>query len=85
MEGVIKNFKRARHHQTTNQMIVYIDSVNNKEDAAKLVGKKVMWKSPAGKELKGEIRSSHGNKGAVRVLFETGVPGQAIGNKVVIS
>ncbi|HZX44079.1 MAG TPA: 50S ribosomal protein L35ae [Candidatus Nanoarchaeia archaeon] len=84
MEGTIKNFKRARHHQAKNQMIVYIPGVASKDEAAKLVGKKVSWKSPAGKEIKGEIRSSHGNKGAVRVLFETGMPGQAIAEKVEI-
>ncbi len=85
MEGVIKNFKRGRKTQTTNQMVVYIKEITSKEAAAKLVGKKVTWKSPAGKEINGEIRSSHGNKGAVRVLFATGMPGQAIGEKVVIS
>jgi len=85
MEGVIKNFRRARHHQTPNQMVVYIKGVENKESASELVGKDVVWKSPAGKELKGKVRAAHGNKGAVRILFETGMPGQAIGNKVVIS
>jgi len=85
MEGAIKNFKRGRHTVTGNQMIVYISSVKSKEEAAKLVGKKVMWKSPAGKEISGEIRSAHGNNGAVRVLFSSGMPGQAIGTKVLIS
>ncbi len=46
--------------------------------------KKVVWKSPANKEIKGEVRSAHGNKGALRVLFETGMPGQSITNKVEI-
>lgn len=85
MEGIIKNFKKGRHHQTTNQMIVYINEIKNREEASKLVGKTVSWKSPAGKEIKGEVRSAHGNSGAIRVLFETGMPGQAIGGKVVIS
>ena len=85
MEGIIKNFRRGRHTQTTNQMVVYINEVKSKEDASKLVNKTVVWKSPAGKEIKGKIRSAHGNKGAVRVLFETGMPGQAIGDKVIIS
>lgn len=84
MEGVVKNFKRARHHQTTNQMIVVIRGIEKKDKAKELVGKRVVWKSPAGKEINGEIRSYHGNKGAVRVLFETGMPGQAIGSKVEI-
>ena len=52
------------------------------EKAEKLVGKKVTWTSPAGKQIKGEVRSAHGNSGAVRVLFETGMPGQALGTSV---
>jgi len=84
MEGVIKNFKRGRTTQTTNQMIVVVKGLEKKEKAAELVGKKVVWKSPAGKEIIGEVRSAHGNSGALRVLFETGMPGQAIGSKVEI-
>jgi len=85
MEGVIKNFKRGRHTYTGNQMVVYVESVKSKEDASKLIGKKVTWKSTGGKEINGEVRSAHGNKGALRVMFSTGMPGQAIGTKVAIS
>jgi len=81
---VISNFRMGRHTQTNNQMIVIAEGVDDKEKAAKLIGKHVVWKSPADKEIKGEIRSAHGNKGALRVLFETGMPGQAIGQKVEI-
>ncbi len=84
MQGTIVNFKGGRHTQVGNQMIIAVDSVKNKEEAAKLVGKKVVWKSPAGKEIKGEVRAAHGNKGVLRVLFETGMPGQSISNKVEI-
>ncbi len=85
MEGVIKNFRRARHHQTTNQMVIVVKDIDKKEKAASLIGKKVVWKSPAGKEINGEVRSAHGNSGALRVLFEKGMPGQAIGGKVSIA
>lgn len=84
MEGVIKNFRRGRKTQTTNQMIVVVKGIDRKEKVAELVGKFVVWKSPAGKEIRGEVRSAHGNSGALRILFEKGMPGQAIGNKVVI-
>lgn len=84
MEGVIVNFKGSHNRQVTNQMIVKADGVEGKEAAAKLVGKKVAWTSPANKEIKGEVRSAHGNKGALRVLFEKGMPGQAVGTKVKI-
>lgn len=87
MEGVIVNYKRGKRTQDDNQMIVTTEGVDSREKAEKLVGKKVVWKTPAkkdAKEIKGEVRSAHGNKGALRVLFETGMPGQAIGQKVSI-
>ena len=82
MEGVIKNFRRGRHTQNTSHMIIYLSSTDTKEKAAKLIGKEVVWKSPAGKEISGKVASAHGNKGAVRVIFETGMPGQSLGTKV---
>lgn len=83
MEGVIVNFRLSRHVQTGNQMVVLPD-VSDKEKSKKLIGKTVVWKSPAGKEIKGKITALHGSKGAVRVLFEKGMPGQSIGSRVKI-
>jgi large subunit ribosomal protein L35Ae len=84
MEGTIVNFRSARHHQKGNHMIIKVVGVDDKEKAAELVGKAVKWVSPAGKELKGKIAAVHGNSGAVRAIFETGMPGQAVGTKVNI-
>ena len=65
-------------------MIVYLSDKGDREKAAKLVGKSVVWKSPKGKEINGKVASAHGNKGAVRVIFEKGMPGQSLGTKVEI-
>ncbi len=84
MEGTIANFKGSQKRKVMNQMIILTEGVDSKEKADKLVGKKVTWTSPAGKEIKGEVRSAHGNSGALRVLFETGMPGQSLATKVKI-
>ena len=84
MEGVIVNFRGSRRVKKGNHMIVEVEGISDKEKASKLVGKKVVWKTSAGKALQGKIASSHGNSGALRVIFETGMPGQSIGTKVVI-
>ena len=84
MEGVIVNFRGSRRVKSHNQMILLVNSVDNKEKASKLVGKKVVWKTSAGKQLIGKVASAHGNSGALRVIFETGMPGQSIGSKVDI-
>ena len=49
MEALISNFRRGRHLQVTNQMILKVKDVDSKEKASKLVGKKVSWKTPSGK------------------------------------
>ena len=84
MEGVINNYCRNRHKASPNQMVVLVKGVEDREAAGKLVGKKVIYDTGK-KEITGEVRSAHGNKGALRVLFETGMPGQAIAQKVTIS
>ena len=84
MEGVIVNFRGSRRVKHHYQMIVKLDDFDTKEKSKGLIGKSVVWKSPAGKELKGKITNIHGNKGALRVQFETGMPGQSLGTKVAI-
>ena len=84
MIGVIVNFRRGRKTYTPKHYIIQIDGVNDKKKASSLIGKAVSWKSPAGKVLNGKIAAAHGCKGVVRAIFETGLPGQAIGTKVEI-
>lgn len=85
MKGVIVNFRGGRHTQYHNHMIIEVEGVDSKEKALKLIGKKAVWKSPAGKELKGEVKAAHGCKGAVRAIFESGMPGQSVGKPVSIN
>ena len=81
MNARIHNFRRSIHKPSGNQMIVVVDGMDSKEKAQALVGKTVVYNTGK-KQIKGEVRSTHGNKGALRVLFETGMPGQAIGQEV---
>ena len=84
MQGIVIHFRRSKHRTSNNQMIVQPEGSSNLDSAKVLVGKKVVWKSPAGKVLPGKVSAPHGRKGCVRVLFETGMPGQAIGRRVEI-
>ena len=63
-------------------MIIKVNGIETKEKAKDLLKKTVVWLTPTKKEIKGTIMKEHGNKGAVRVKFERGLPGQAIGTKV---
>ncbi len=87
MKGTIAHFRRGRKTQSTTQMIVIVDNVTTRADAAKLVGKEVTF-TTSGKEKKqisGKVTASHGNKGAVRVLFGQGMPGQALAKNVEVT
>lgn len=84
MQGTIVSFRRGRHTYRPRQFIVSVGNVTSKQEAAKLLQKKIVWRSPQGKEIEGRITALHGSKGLVRAIFERGLPGQAITSKVEI-
>ena len=84
MEGLIINFRGGRHTQKNNEMVIKVSGVGSKAEAEKLVNKNIEWVTPSGKTIKGKITKFHGNKGAVRVKFEKGMPGQSISKKVKV-
>ena len=87
MKARIASYRRSRRTQYGNQMIVESADVTSKEAAEKLVGKKVTWTIDGKNKttIAGEVRAAHGGKGALRVLFERGMPGQALGSEVTIN
>ncbi|MCF7866962.1 50S ribosomal protein L35ae [Candidatus Woesearchaeota archaeon] len=84
MDGTIVNFRRSVTRTHGNFMIVQVEGTDTKEKAVKFVGKKVSYNTGK-KELLGEVTKPHGNSGALLVKFETGMPGQAIGQKVKLN
>ncbi|MFH1505528.1 MAG: 50S ribosomal protein L35ae [archaeon] len=83
MNGTIVNFRKSMHVTKGNHMIISVEGVDSKEKAEKLVGKKVIYNTGK-KDIAGKVASAHGNSGAIRAIFETGMPGQAISMKVKI-
>lgn len=83
-EAVIINFRRGRHRQRTNQLLLEAEGIDSRAKAAQLIGKKVVWTSPAKKRIAGRITSPHGNSGVLRARFEKGLPGTALTKKVEI-
>lgn len=83
MKARIASYRRSVTRTYGNQVIVEAEGVANREAATKLVGKKVTWNTGK-RSLSGEIASAHGKKGALRVRFEGGMPGQCLGQEVSI-
>jgi large subunit ribosomal protein L35Ae len=82
--GVVTSYRRGKHLQHPNQVILLFDEVKTRSEAAALVGRKVKWNSPEEKEFLGKVLGPHGNSGAVRAKFRTNLPGQAIGTPCVL-
>ena len=83
MEGIVVQFRRGRHRIHEKHYLLDVGLVN-REEAKKMIGKEVVWKSPSGKEINGKVSDAHGNKGLVRAIFERGLPGQAITTKIEV-
>jgi len=84
MKGTIVNFRSSRHRQKDNHMVITVEGMSSRKDALKLVGMTVIFKTEANKEIKGKVSSPHGNSGAIRAIFEKGMPGQSLAKAVEI-
>lgn len=85
MKARITDYRGGRHTQKGNQVILEVDGVTTIEGAEKIIGKEVVWSSPAGKKIKGKVSGSHGGKGKIRALMTKGMPGQAVGTEAEIN
>ena len=83
MKGIVVQFRRSRHRIHERHYLLDL-GMTTREDAKKLTGKEVSWKSPGGKIIKGKISDAHGCKGLVRAIFESGLPGQAVTTEVEV-
>ena len=83
MNGIVVQFRRSRHRIKEKHYLLDLGFAN-RDEAKKVVGQKVSWKSESGKVISGTISDAHGNKGLVRAIFETGLPGQAVTTSIEV-
>jgi len=83
-QAYIVNFRRGPKTQKNNELILEIPGVENRSEAAKFVGQKVLLELGEGKKILGTIVSVHGRKGRVRARFRRGIPGQSLAAPVKI-
>ncbi len=85
MEGVILHYRLGANRQRENQVILEVEGITSRSEAARLIGRKVLWKHPvSGEVFRGKIVRVHGCKGRVVARFRKALPGQALGTRVVI-
>jgi len=66
-------------------MVIVVEGIDSIEKAKPLVGKKVTYVTESGKEISGKVSHTHGNKGAIRAIFDRGMPGQSLTKSVQIN
>ena len=79
--GIIVNYRIGIRTQNPKECLIQFTHLNSASLAGQIVNRKVVWKQGDSKFI-GKIAGSHGKKGVVKVKFQKGVPGQALGTKV---
>jgi large subunit ribosomal protein L35Ae len=79
------NYRGGKHTQNKKQILIKIDGINDRKQAASFIGKKVIWNNPQGRSHDGKILGVHGRGGVLKASFRKGLPGQAIGANLTIS
>ena len=79
--GTIVNYRIGIRTQNPKECLIQFAHATSAALAGQLVNRKVVWKQGDSK-LTGKISGIHGKKGVVKVKFQKGLPGQALGTKV---
>jgi large subunit ribosomal protein L35Ae len=79
--GTIVNYRTGIKTQNTKECLIQFAHINSASLAGQLIQRKVVWKQGNSK-LIGKISGAHGKNGVVKVKFQKGVPGQALGTNV---
>ena len=81
-EGLILNYRIGGKTQYPKQCLIKVLSAEPSY-AKRMIGSKVGWPVDDPK-ICGKIVGVHGRTGTLRVRFDRGVPGQALGSRVKI-
>jgi len=84
-EGKVVNYVLSKHLQRSKRIVLRFDGIESDQEAARLIGRTVIWISCEGRELRGKIVSCHGRNGAVMAVFKRGLPGKALGTSVKLA
>jgi large subunit ribosomal protein L35Ae len=83
-KGVFVSYRRGKRKQRNNQILIRIEGINNRKEAARFIGREVVWKNPKGTSLRGKVVGVHGRGGTLKASFKKSLPGQAIGSELTI-
>jgi large subunit ribosomal protein L35Ae len=79
--GTIVNYRIGIRTQMPKWCLIQIMGENTVSNVGQLVGRRIILKFGKNSFV-GRIMDLHGKKGVVKVKFQKGIPGQALGAKV---
>ncbi len=82
--GIVMGYRRGTNTQYENQVLIKVEGIETREQASRLIGRKVVAKDKYGNTYIGKIIGVHGDKGVVRARFRRNLPGQMIAEVVEI-
>ena len=80
--GAIIGYRRSKRIIHPNFVIIKFDEITNRKDAAKLIGKQVIWRSPAGKRKTAYITRIHGITAPLLLISGKLIAGYRFGEKI---
>lgn len=78
MKAHVTSYRRSRHIQHPNQILLKIDGIDTAAAAHKFLGKKVIVPIKGEKKMTGTVVDVHGDNGVLRARFSKGLPGQVL-------
>ncbi|NJE06060.1 50S ribosomal protein L35ae [Thermococcus sp. M36] len=84
VKALVLAYAGTHEHQDNHHMILKPLGIDDRNEASRLIGRKVVWKTPTGRKVFGKVLKPHGNRGEVKAYFKPGLPGQALGDIVEI-
>jgi len=84
VKGVFISYRGGKRTQRNKQVLIKTDGVTDRNEAARFIGRKVLWNNPKGEPIIGKIVGIHGRRGVLKASFRKGLPGQALGTMLTI-
>ncbi len=82
--AIVLAYAGTKEHQDNHHMVLKPLDVDDRASASRLIGRRVVWRTPTGRKMYGRVLKPHGNRGEVKAYFRPGLPGQALGDYVEI-
>ena len=77
-KGVFVSYRRGKHTQRNKQILIRIEGVNSRSEAARFIGRKSAWESKTGKKDTWQSRGHTWEKGFSQSLPKEGTAGTGL-------